>query len=77
MSNQNNFLTWHFLQICLNGNQELTKPLRLDIQKKFSNKSQRVKEVDFHPTEPWLLSAEYSGNVYIWNYETNVNDEII
>ncbi|KAJ3267947.1 Coatomer subunit beta' [Terramyces sp. JEL0728] len=50
---------------------KLNQPLRLDIQKKFSNRSQRVKEVDFHPTEPWLLSAEYSGNVYIWNYETN------
>ncbi|KAJ3273735.1 Coatomer subunit beta' [Terramyces sp. JEL0728] len=46
-------------------------PLRLDIQRKFSNKSERVKEVDFHPTEPWLLTAEYNGNLNIWNYETN------
>lgn len=45
-------------------------PLRLDIKKKLSNRSERVKAVDFHPTEPWLLTALYNGNVYIWNHET-------
>ncbi|KAJ3286524.1 Coatomer subunit beta', partial [Blyttiomyces sp. JEL0837] len=52
-------------------------PLRLDIkvslmsvQRKLSNRSDRVKAVDFHPTEPWLLAALYNGNVYIWNHET-------
>ncbi|RKO85725.1 coatomer WD associated region-domain-containing protein, partial [Blyttiomyces helicus] len=37
--------------------------------RKLSNRSDRVKAVDFHPTEPWLLAALYNGNVYIWNYE--------
>jgi len=45
-------------------------PLRLDIKRQLISRSDRVKSVDFHPTEPWLLSALYNGNVYIWNYET-------
>ena len=40
------------------------------LQKKLSQSSERVKCVDLHPTEPWVLSALYSGNVFIWNYET-------
>ncbi|KAJ3035062.1 Coatomer subunit beta' [Rhizophlyctis rosea] len=44
-------------------------PLRLDIKRKLYNRSERVKAVDFHPTEPWLLAALYNGNVYIWNHE--------
>ncbi|KAL2911344.1 Coatomer subunit beta' [Polyrhizophydium stewartii] len=45
-------------------------PLRLDIKRKLSNRSDRVKAVDFHPTEPWLLAALYNGSVHIWNHET-------
>ncbi|KAH6561149.1 hypothetical protein BASA50_004064 [Batrachochytrium salamandrivorans] len=45
-------------------------PLRLDIKRKLSNRSDRVKAVDYHPTEPWLLVALYNGSVHIWNYET-------
>jgi len=45
-------------------------PLRLDIKRQLISRSDRVKSVDFHPTEPWLLTALYNGNVYIWNYET-------
>lgn len=45
-------------------------PLRLDIKRQLISRSDRVKAVDFHPTEPWLLAALYNGNVYIWNYET-------
>eukprot|EP00741_Cyanophora_paradoxa_P015643 tig00020903_g15100.t1 len=45
-------------------------PLRLDIKRKLSARSDRVKCVDVHPTEPWLLAALYNGNVYIWNYST-------
>eukprot|EP01026_Neomeris_dumetosa_P007818 TRINITY_DN12423_c0_g1_i4.p1 TRINITY_DN12423_c0_g1~~TRINITY_DN12423_c0_g1_i4.p1 ORF type:complete len:889 (+),score=158.35 TRINITY_DN12423_c0_g1_i4:94-2760(+) len=46
-------------------------PLRLDIQKRFQQRSDRVKGVDLHPTEPWLLANLYNGNVYIWN----INDQ--
>jgi coatomer subunit beta' len=46
------------------------QPLRLDIKKKLSASSERVKSVDLHPSEPWVLSALYTGNVMIWDYET-------
>lgn len=26
--------------------------------------------MDFHPEEPWILSALYSGHIFIWNYNT-------
>nr|CAG8554296.1 10880_t:CDS:10 [Entrophospora candida] len=42
--------------------------MRLEI--KLFARSDRVKCVDFHPTEPWLLASLYNGTVYIWNYET-------
>eukprot|EP01113_Clastostelium_recurvatum_P004987 TRINITY_DN1220_c0_g1_i2.p1 TRINITY_DN1220_c0_g1~~TRINITY_DN1220_c0_g1_i2.p1 ORF type:complete len:965 (-),score=332.68 TRINITY_DN1220_c0_g1_i2:75-2969(-) len=45
-------------------------PLRLDIKKKLSARSDRVKSIDIHPSEPWILSALYNGHVYIWNYTT-------
>ncbi|SAM78660.1 probable SEC27-coatomer complex beta subunit [Ustilago bromivora] len=45
-------------------------PMLLDIQRKLLAKSERVKSLDFHPTEPWLLAGLYSGSVNIWNYET-------
>lgn len=40
-------------------------------QKKLSQPSDRVKCVDLHPTEPWVLAALYSGYVIIRNWETN------
>ena len=45
------------------------QPLRLDIKKKLSASSERVKSVDIHASEPWVLAALYSGNVMIWDYE--------
>jgi len=46
-------------------------PLRLDIKRKLVQRSDRVKGVELHPTEPWILANLYSGNVYIWNHHTN------
>lgn len=46
-------------------------PLRLEIKKKLSARSDRVKCVDLHPTEPWVLSALYSGNVYLWDTDSS------
>mmetsp|Transcript_2894 Transcript_2894/g.5235 ORF Transcript_2894/g.5235 Transcript_2894/m.5235 type:complete len:990 (-) Transcript_2894:195-3164(-) len=46
-------------------------PLRLEIKKELTARSDRVKSVDLHPTEPWVLSALYNGNVFIWDYSTN------
>lgn len=45
-------------------------PLRLDIKRKLTARSDRVKSVDLHPTEPWALVALYNGNVHIWNTDT-------
>ncbi|KAG0532296.1 hypothetical protein BDA96_04G096000 [Sorghum bicolor] len=48
----------------------LRQPLRLDIKRKLAQRSERVKSVDLHPTEPWILSSLYSGSVCVWNYQT-------
>ncbi|CAH1776242.1 unnamed protein product [Owenia fusiformis] len=45
-------------------------PLRLDIKRKLSARSDRVKAVDLHPSEPWMLASLYNGNVHIWNHES-------
>lgn len=44
--------------------------MRLDIEKKFAQRSERVKCVDIHPTEPWALATMYDGHVFIYDYET-------
>ena len=47
-------------------------PLRLEIKKEISAKSERVKCVDIHSSDhPWVLSALYNGKVYIWDYSSN------
>ncbi|PSR96848.1 Coatomer subunit beta, partial [Actinidia chinensis var. chinensis] len=45
-------------------------PLRLEIKRKLAQRSERVKSVDLHPTEPWILASLYSGTVGIWNYQS-------
>lgn len=45
-------------------------PLRLEIKRKLAQRSERVKSVDLHPTEPWILASLYSGTVCIWNYQS-------
>ncbi|XP_047450209.1 coatomer subunit beta'-like [Mugil cephalus] len=47
-------------------------PLRLDIKRKLTARSDRAKSVDLHPTEPWLLVSLYSGTVVVWNHETQM-----
>ncbi|KAK9244424.1 coatomer WD associated region-domain-containing protein [Lipomyces tetrasporus] len=44
--------------------------MRLDIKRQLLARSDRVKGIDFHPTEPWILATLYSGHVQIWSYET-------
>ncbi|XP_073394902.1 coatomer subunit beta'-1 isoform X1 [Physcomitrium patens] len=46
-----------------------TMPLRLAIKRKLAQRSERVKCVDLHPTEPWILSSLYTGSLHIWNYQ--------
>ncbi|XP_051724278.1 coatomer subunit beta' [Ctenopharyngodon idella] len=45
-------------------------PLRLDIKRKLTARSDRVKSVDLHPSEPWMLASLYNGSVCVWNHET-------
>ncbi|CAH0558281.1 unnamed protein product [Brassicogethes aeneus] len=45
-------------------------PLRLDIKRRLTARSDRVKCVDLHPTEPWMLCSLYSGNINVWNIES-------
>ncbi|RVW41383.1 Coatomer subunit beta'-2 [Vitis vinifera] len=40
----------------------------LEIEKELVQQSERVKSVDLHPKEPWILASLYSGTVCIWNY---------
>ncbi|CAG01985.1 unnamed protein product, partial [Tetraodon nigroviridis] len=46
------------------------QPLRLDIKRRLTARSDRVKSVDLHPTEPWMLASLYNGSVCVWNHET-------
>lgn len=45
-------------------------PLRLDIKRKLTARSDRVKSSDLHPSEPWMLVSLYNGNVHVWNHES-------
>lgn len=45
--------------------------MKLDVVKQFSIRSERVKGIDLHPTEPWVLTTLYNGKVEIWSYATN------
>uniref|UniRef100_A0A7N6C2H7 Coatomer subunit beta' n=1 Tax=Anabas testudineus TaxID=64144 RepID=A0A7N6C2H7_ANATE len=47
-------------------------PLRLDIKRKLTARSDRVKSVDLHPTEPWMVVSLYSGSVLVWNHDTQI-----
>ncbi|ODV63613.1 coatomer subunit beta' [Ascoidea rubescens DSM 1968] len=51
--------------------------MKLDITKEFSTRTDRVKGIDLHPTEPWVLTTLYSGKVEIWSYETNTKIKTI
>ncbi|TID19218.1 hypothetical protein CANINC_003788 [Pichia inconspicua] len=44
--------------------------MKLNIKKLSSTRSDRVKGIDFHPTEPWVLTTLYSGKIEIYSYET-------
>ncbi|KAJ5485194.1 hypothetical protein N7539_005182 [Penicillium diatomitis] len=35
--------------------------MRLDVKRQLFARSERVKGIDFHPTEPWILTTLYSG----------------
>uniref|UniRef100_A0A914HZL6 Coatomer subunit beta' n=1 Tax=Globodera rostochiensis TaxID=31243 RepID=A0A914HZL6_GLORO len=45
-------------------------PLRLDVKRKLLARSDRVKSVDLHQHESWMLISLYNGFVHMWNYDT-------
>ena len=46
-------------------------PLRLETKKLLATRSDRVKCVDLHPTEPWVLCSLYTGHLMLYNYLTS------
>ncbi|KAM3528510.1 hypothetical protein MY4038_005861 [Beauveria bassiana] len=44
--------------------------MKLDVKRQLYTRSDRVKGIDFHPHEPWVLTTLYNGNVNITSYET-------
>jgi len=44
--------------------------MKFDIKKKLVAKSERVKSVDLHPQFPWVLIGLYTGNINIYDYNT-------
>uniref|UniRef100_A0A3P9KBP6 Coatomer subunit beta' n=1 Tax=Oryzias latipes TaxID=8090 RepID=A0A3P9KBP6_ORYLA len=47
-------------------------PLRLEIKRWLTARSERVKSVDLHSTEPWMLVSLYNGTVMVWNHDTQL-----
>ncbi|TIB76840.1 Coatomer, beta' subunit [Wallemia mellicola] len=45
----------------------------LDVKRQFFSRSERVKSLDFHPTEPWVVAGLYNGTVVIYNTITNAS----
>lgn len=48
------------------------QPLRLNIKRVLTARSDRVKSMGLHPTEPWMMASLYDGKVVIWNFESQV-----
>jgi len=47
--------------------------MKLEIKKKLLSRSERVKSVELHPSLPWVLIALYTGNVSIFDYNTQTS----
>lgn len=47
--------------------------LKLEIQKKSLERSPRVKAMDFHNENPWVVYGLYSGTLALYDYNTNVH----
>ena len=58
------------VNVCPSNYMHSSNKINKCVQKKLFSRSDRVKGVDFHPTEPWLLTGLYNGTVNIYNHET-------
>jgi coatomer subunit beta' len=64
---------WIGLSLYLEGMQGSgvsSKVVKFEAKKKLAGKSERVKCVDIHPSECWILASLYNGTVILWNYES-------
>ncbi|GAB2293577.1 hypothetical protein Dimus_027786 [Dionaea muscipula] len=43
-----------------------------EVQVEYTHRSARVKSLDLHPTNPWILASTHSGTVSILNYQSKV-----
>eukprot|EP00197_Chlamydomonas_leiostraca_P003888 CAMPEP_0202868228 /NCGR_PEP_ID=MMETSP1391-20130828/10511_1 /ASSEMBLY_ACC=CAM_ASM_000867 /TAXON_ID=1034604 /ORGANISM="Chlamydomonas leiostraca, Strain SAG 11-49" /LENGTH=917 /DNA_ID=CAMNT_0049548365 /DNA_START=115 /DNA_END=2865 /DNA_ORIENTATION=- len=43
-------------------------PLKFEIKRQLLQRTDRVKGVELHPVEPWLMANLYNGNILIYNY---------
>ena len=50
--------------------------LRLEIRKKMVERSPRVKAIDFHNTNTWVVFGLYSGTIALHDYSNNVSRHI-
>lgn len=46
--------------------------LRLEIKKKMMERSPRVKSIDFHNQNTWVVFGLYSGTLALYDYSNNV-----
>ena len=45
------------------GRTKESRLMNMAIKRQLFARSDRVKGIDFHPTEPWILSTLYSGKI--------------
>ncbi len=67
--------TWVIILICTVPSVikfRLKMSLRLEIKKKMLERSPRVKSVDFHLTNTWVVFGLYSGTLALHDYASNV-----
>jgi coatomer subunit beta' len=43
--------------------------IKQEVKKKLLARSERVKCIDMHPKEPWMLCSLFSGQVHLWDFE--------
>lgn len=50
-----------FAETVVLGNMAQRANPRFELQRQLFARSERVKGIDFHPVEPWILTTLYSG----------------
>lgn len=40
---------------------------------RFAGKTERVKNISFHPSKPWVIVAMRSGLIELWDYNLEIS----